>query len=182
MSTNEWYTPARYIEAAREVMGGIDLDPASCELANRVVKATRYYTQEDNGLMYPWHGRVWLNPPYGKTPQGQASNLEYFTRYLVNEYQANRTQQAILLIPANTATSWFDILWQFPICFPTYRIRFNQENGELSNGISFGTCFVYLGSNETRFINIFSRVGRIVRAVDAPKPKPAALEIWAASL
>ena len=41
-------------------------DPASHPLAQARVRATQFFTQEDDGLKREWHGRVWLNPPYSQ--------------------------------------------------------------------------------------------------------------------
>jgi ParB family chromosome partitioning protein len=151
MSTNEWFTPPFYVEAARTVMGSIELDPASCEVANRTVGADRYFTKEDNALMHPWVAEsVFLNPPYGRVVPGGASNLGIFTSYLLEQYVCGNTKQAVLLVPANTATSWFAPLWSFPICFPWYRIQCLQRDGKPTANASLGTCFVYLGPNVRR--------------------------------
>lgn len=182
MSTNEWYTPAEHIQSVRDVLGRIDLDPASCEFANQVVKADHIYTRETNGLMHPWYGHVFCNPPYGKTDQGGASYLEAFTRKLIEEYILHHVTKAILLIPANTATSWFDLLWQFPICFPKSRIRFIQENGQSSNGVSFGTCFVYFGRDEDKFVEVFSKYGHVALPTTSTyDARPIMRELWEAS-
>jgi hypothetical protein len=61
---NEWYTPKDLIRRGRVVMGAIDLDPASSVEANEVVMATKIFTEGDNALEQPWHGCVWMNPPY----------------------------------------------------------------------------------------------------------------------
>ena len=60
----EWYTPALYIEKARRTLGNIDLDPASCEAAQKTIGACRFYSEADDGLNQRWQGKVWLNPPY----------------------------------------------------------------------------------------------------------------------
>ena len=41
-------------------MGGIDLDPASSDVANRVVKATQFYSRQDDGFSHEWSGRGWM--------------------------------------------------------------------------------------------------------------------------
>jgi hypothetical protein len=48
-------------------LGEIDLDPASNALAQSWIKAGNFFTIEDDGLKQQWFGRVWCNPPYGRT-------------------------------------------------------------------------------------------------------------------
>jgi DNA N-6-adenine-methyltransferase Dam len=155
-----WYTPSLYVEAARSVMGAIDLDPASDVVANQVVKATRFYDLRMNGLAHPWHGRVFLNPPYCRQ-QGK------FVRYLMGEYGAGRVKQAVVLVSsAAMNTRWFRPFLDFPLCLPTGRVQFYSPGvGESSS--QHGSVFVYLGQDIDRFIEIFERFGPVLRRVGA---------------
>jgi len=177
--SNEWYTPSKYIEAAREVMGGIDLDPASCELANKTVKATRYYTKEQDGLSKPWYGRVWLNPPYGtalEQPGQRKSNIRAFTERCIAEYKAGNIEQSTMLVRADPCAYWFPQLWEFLICFVGCNFYFNGPYGKVKH--QFGTAFVYLGPNEQKFIEIFSQFGRVAKAIDVPKHRASQPTLW----
>ena len=122
----EWYTPAEYVERARRVLGGIDLDPASSAAAQETVKAESYFRQDDDGLKREWHGRVWLNPPYNQPA------IEQFIDKLIGERAAGRTSQAILLTHNSTDTGWFHkaASASSAICFPRGRIAFVDTAGE----------------------------------------------------
>lgn len=64
--TYEHLTPIHIVEAMHEVLGEVELDPASSKFANKTIKAKRIYTQEDNGLIKPWRAKtLFLNPPGG---------------------------------------------------------------------------------------------------------------------
>lgn len=47
----DYWTPPEIIESAREVMRGIDLDPATSRAANKVVKASRIFTAPEAELI-----------------------------------------------------------------------------------------------------------------------------------
>lgn len=157
--SNEWYTPAEYTEAARRVMGSIDTDPASNPIANKVVRAATYYTIETNGLDKPWHGNVWLAPPYGR--DGGESNQSLWSTRLIEQYQAGITRQAILLVNAVTDRRWFRPLWGYPICFVYERIKFYNESGQPESP-THGSALVYFGHNVRRFADEFAHLGRII--------------------
>ena len=192
--SNEWFTPSRYVEAAREVMGSIDLDPASCNEANIVVRAKKFYSKHDNGLLQPWHGCIWLNPPYGKTIPyeshgrfmggGNTKNTSLqvmFVAKAIAEYKAGHVSQAILLVTANTTVTWFQPLWDYPICTPYPKIYFFVHGSKEKQRQVFGNVFIYMGRNEQRFIDIFSRFGPISKRVSQPRQQVIPLSLWEVS-
>lgn len=170
----EWYTPEDIIEAAREVMGGIDLDPASCLEANEVVRAKRIYAREDRGLEQPWSGRVWLNPPYGwvraDDPNerwepgdgARVSAIETWTSRLLADFRAGAVKQACTLVTSKTGEGWFQALWDFPICFVAGRVAFRTTGGEVATQNVGSSVVVYLGEDVQRFERLFGAFGRIV--------------------
>jgi phage N-6-adenine-methyltransferase len=155
---NEWHTPPDWLDDVRAVLGKIDLDPASSDAAQESVRATRYFTQEDDGLAHEWHGRVFLNPPYAQP------HIEHFAVKLVEEYRAGRTTEAIMLTHNYTDTRWFHIGLSAPaaIFFPLGRIKFVKPNGKLAKCMQGQTLFYY-GERPEAFRNVFSkRDGKVI--------------------
>ena len=164
--SNEWYTPKPYIGAAREVMGRIDCDPASDEFAQQTVQAKVFYTPENSGFKHRWHGKVWLNPPYGRGDAHKA-NQSMWAQRLIEQYQAGITEEAILLVNSKTGDKWFQPLKNYPICFPDHRIDFYTREG-VSTASPMSSAFIYFGANIGKFIEVFSKFGPVMGRLDKP--------------
>ena len=156
---NEWYTPQPFIEAARLVMGAIDLDPASSDVANTVVDAAAYFTAQDDGLSQDWYGRVWMNPPYAQPLVSQ------FCAKLRDEYDAGNVTDAIMLVNNATETAWFQriIGAASAVCFPLARVKFWAPD-RVAAPLQ-GQAVVYLGDNPAAFIREFAAFGWCARVV-----------------
>lgn len=153
--SDEWYTPAEHIEAVRQVLGAIDLDPASCATAQASINARAFYTKADDGLAKEWRGRVWLNPPYSQPAATQ------FADKLLAEIDAGRVTEAIMVQNASTDTGWFHRLAQrSAVCLTRGRINFNRQDGE-SSANRYGQAFFYFGKNASRFGDVFGAFGLV---------------------
>ena len=154
----EWYTPRIYVEAVREVLRQIDLDPASSATANRTVCAGRFFSLSDDGLTQAWFGKVFLNPPYVHP------TIMQFMQKLVDEISAGRVTEAIAITANFTDTGWFHLAVTAAdaICFTRGRIAFVDPTGN-RKAPTHGSLVFYFGSNVARFAQVFSKFGTVVR-------------------
>lgn len=139
--TAEHFTPEPIVAAAREVLGEIDLDPASCELAQEVVRASAWYGPGspfgENGLAEPWLGRVFLNPPGGRVPEayqgmGTSSSAALWWATLASAWKTGEVEAAIFVgftLEILRSAQALDVPQplDFPLCVPSSRIAFDTE-------------------------------------------------------
>jgi len=153
---NEWYTPAGYINAALKTMGSIDLDPASSEIANETVGATKFFSEKQNGLTKKWDGSVYLNPPYSQPL------INKFAEKIAAEFSSGNVTQACILVNNATETVWFQTMAAecSAICFPKSRIKFWHPD-KISAPLQ-GQVVIYMGKRQEAFCNNFSQFGFVL--------------------
>jgi hypothetical protein len=121
-----------------------------------------FYTVDDDGLSQPWHGRVFLNPPYANRL------ITAFSSKLVDEYERGRVDQAVVLTNNATETRWFRQLADVAsaMCFPTGRTRFWHPERESPAPLQ-GQAVTYLGPRQDAFAIEFGELGFVVSALRA---------------
>ena len=162
-----WFTPPDIIDRARRTMGGIDLDPASEALANKVVRARQFYSSDGEAM--PWGtpecpSRVWVNPPW------QARKAVLFARKLGAEMHCRHVAQAIFCIGARSVTDMWchDTLFS-DLISPGALVWFSRgrpcdidaETARPGMAHPQGTMLVYYGPRGDAFRAEFATLGKI---------------------
>jgi len=92
-TSDDYYTPPIVFETLNI---DFDLDVSAPPGGVPWIPCKRYFTQEDNGLAQPWHGKVWMNPPYSQTTPWVHKFMDH--------------QNGIALLPF-ARSKWLDKVW-----------------------------------------------------------------------
>lgn len=162
-NADDWHTPQNFVDDARAVMGGIDLDPFSSVEANTTIGATRIFTEADNALERVWADpktkTVWMNPPYSRGASSKAVDK------FLEEYDHGSFDQAIVLMNASTDTNWFHRLGSVAsaMCLTKGRISFIGAGNKATSGNTKGQVFFYFGKNVDAFADVFDAHGMVLK-------------------
>jgi hypothetical protein len=109
-----WLTPPEILQS----LGTFTLDPC-CPVGMPWKTANQMLTPDDNGLLQPWTGRVWLNPPWGSKADPWIEKMALHGN-------------GIALLPARTETRlFFTYVWgeASAVLFVRGRPHFHRLNG-----------------------------------------------------
>ncbi len=162
--SNRWGTPEDIVERCRRVMGSITLDPCSEELFNKTVKAETYYSfteRGEDGLLLPWFGNVFLNPPGEVKGKKRVGYVRKFWERLLTQpdvvqgcYIGFTNEQLGILADASAHPS------DFSICYLRNRIPFDAHTGDKSQP-AHANFISAIGVNHEAFIREFADLGKV---------------------
>ncbi len=146
---DEWLTPPEILAA----LGPFDLDPCAPITPPWRTAATQF-DKTQNGLNQPWHGRVWMNPPFGREA------LSWLRKMLAHG-------NGIALLAARTETAaFFEYVWggATAILFLKGRPHFHYVTGERAAANSGAPiCLIAYGSANADCLASCGLAGAFVR-------------------
>lgn len=145
-----WNTLPYDLDLCRRVLGPIGTD--ACSNSGSVVDATHEYTVENNGLVWPWFGTFFCNPPFGAL-------VPLFFHRALSEMEAGRATGGIFLVPGRIDTRWFHAfaMQADAIAIVRGRRKFRHIDSEEASEASapFPVIFIYYGPDKKRFCQVF---------------------------
>lgn len=148
MGKDEWLTPPEILRA----LGPFDLDPCA-PVVRPWDTAEKHFTIEDNGLLRPWSGRVWCNPPYGRE-----------TGRWLNRCANHGDAMALIFARTETA-DWVTHVWgrATAVMFMFGRLHFYHVNGKRAAANSGApSALVAYGPNNLEALMTCGLRGRVV--------------------
>jgi hypothetical protein len=169
----KWHTPQIFIDAARELMGEIDLDPATDEIAQRRIKAKVYHTKEPDkdAFKFEWYGKMILCPPY------KIGLIDKFMEKTIDQWdKGNITEAIIMPHTSTTQEEWFQLMFKRCNAFCLLRERVKWVKGHKADELFYkklgmpwdheysdhGSCIFYLGPQVDKFARIYSQFGEVM--------------------
>lgn len=143
--TVEWGTPTDlYNKLNEEFIFTLDAAASDCNH-----KASNYFTKEQNALIKPWSGRVFLNPPYGR-------RVSEWMNKAWSEVDIGNAELVVCLVPVCCDTAWFHRYCfglAAEIRFIEGRLRFNNTSSGIDRGpaphtAGFPACLVIFRDHE----------------------------------
>lgn len=152
-ATSDWFTPPEIFRALDLVF---DLDPCSPGPGLGFVPAKRIYTEADDGLHQPWHGLVFMNPPF----LDRRGHVPWLIKFLDH---AN----GIAIVRAYTSCDWwFAHVWPRTelLLFPEGKTKFIRPDGTIGKQPGHGVVLIGMGTVANDAL-LRSKLGFCVRVV-----------------
>jgi hypothetical protein len=132
-ATDDWYTPPDIFDALGLIF---DLDPCSPGPAHWV-PARKIYMEEDDGLVQPWSGTVFMNPPFGR----RNGHVPWLRKFLAHG-------DGVAIVRAYTSSAWFH-QWAVKaqtMCFPRGKTKFIRPDGSIGRAPGHGVVLLGMGA------------------------------------
>ena len=131
-SGDEWYTPPEIFERLGLMF---DLDPCSPG-PNHWVPARRVMTKHVDGLVQPWGGLVFMNPPFS----GRLGHVPWLRKFIDHG-------NGIAIVRAYTSAGWFhDFATKAEtMVFPRGKTKFVRPGGFIGLAPNHGVVLLGMG-------------------------------------